>query len=380
MRILMLNNEYPPLGGGTGTVNKTLLEYLVANTEHEIDLITSSRGREPELEQLSQFVRMFKVPVNNLCIHHSTLGELARYSVKGMLLAMKLQREQNYDFVFAWSTVPAGAIALILRKITGIHYVVRLTGPDIPGFEQRYQYLYPFLKPIIVAVWRGASHVIAKCEEEVTMAQSSDSRIQPRIIPNGVWVRRREEERSRHTGQLRMISVGRLIERKGHSTVIRAMKMLVDEGEDVVLDLIGDGDFGARLKLLTRELGLSERIRFHGYIERESIDKYYQQADVFVLASENEGMSVAALEALGAGLPLVLSKPSCAGGMLEEGKNGFSFECGDYAALVHHLRVLCSDPSILRQMSKVSRDLACKMSWERVFSEYDSLFKSMVGT
>ncbi|HEX9439466.1 MAG TPA: glycosyltransferase, partial [Roseiflexaceae bacterium] len=137
MRILMLNNEFPPLGGGTGTVNRALLQRFARVPGLEIDLITSALGRQPEQELFAERIRILKVPVNNRNLHHSSNRELLTYAARSLRAALKLQRARPYDLCFAWSAVPAGAVALALRRLTRLRYLVRVCGPDIPGFEQR---------------------------------------------------------------------------------------------------------------------------------------------------------------------------------------------------------------------------------------------------
>ena len=84
LRILMLNNEYPPLGGGTGTVNQALLLRFAEAPDLEIDLITSALGKEQESEAFSQRVHIYRVPVNNRNIHHSSNRELLSYAARAL--------------------------------------------------------------------------------------------------------------------------------------------------------------------------------------------------------------------------------------------------------------------------------------------------------
>ena len=186
MRVLMLNNEFPPLGGGTGTVNCAILQRLAETPGLEIDLVTSALGRHYEEEYFSEHIRLLKVPVNNQNIHHSSNRELLTYAVRGLALARNLQQRQPYQVCLAWAGVPAGGIALALRRLNGLRYLLRVSGPDIPGFEQRYGPLYPVLTPVIRAVWRGAVRVIAKCREEAEQVQRCEPGLLVEIVPNGV--------------------------------------------------------------------------------------------------------------------------------------------------------------------------------------------------
>ena len=94
MRLLMFNNEFPPLGGGTGTVNRAMLERFARVPHLEIDLITSALGKQAEQESFDARVRIFKVPVDNRNLHHSSNRELLVYAARALSLAWRLQRWQ----------------------------------------------------------------------------------------------------------------------------------------------------------------------------------------------------------------------------------------------------------------------------------------------
>ena len=86
----MINNEFPPLGGGTGTVNQALLRRFSYEQSLEIDLVTSALGRRYEEEQFAKTIHIYKVPVNNRNIHHSSNRELITYAMRGFRFAWKL--------------------------------------------------------------------------------------------------------------------------------------------------------------------------------------------------------------------------------------------------------------------------------------------------
>ncbi len=374
----MLNNEFPPLGGGTGTVNRALLERFADVPGLEIDLITSALGTQAEEEQFAERIHIFKVPVNNQNLHHSSNRELLTYATRALPVALKRHWARPYDFCFAWSAVPAGGVALALRRLAGLRYLVRVCGPDIPGFEQRYRWLYPILSPVIRAVWCSAETVIAKCEREASMIQAVDDSVPISIIPNGVDITAFQPgEAIPDVGPLRLLCVGRLIERKGQHYLIDAVKRLTDEGVDVRLDLVGAGDARAAYESQMRERGLEDRVRFAGYVPREEIAAYYARSHVFVLPSYNEGMSVATLEAMAAGLPVVVTRTGGTDELVEEGVNGFVFDWGDVDTLVSHLRRLATDRALVRRMGAASRTRVASFSWDSVAKRYIEGFRQL---
>jgi phosphatidylinositol alpha-1,6-mannosyltransferase len=368
MRVLMLNNEFPPLGGGTGTVNRAILQRLATHPGLEIDLVTSALGRRYEEEHFTEHIRLLKVPVNNQNIHHSSNKELFTYARRGLSLALDLQRRRPYQVCLAWSGVPAGGVALALHHLCGLQYLLRVSGPDIPGFEQRYGPLYPVLTPIIRSVWRGAERVIAKCREEADMVQRREPGLSVEIVPNGVDLCAfSTAPGAPDEGPLRLLCVGRLIERKGQRQLIYAVQRLSLEGLEVIVELVGDGDLLKVYQTLVQQLGMQEQVTFSGYVAREQIAAHYAAAHVFVLPSFNEGMSVAMLEAMAAGLPLICTRTGGASELVQEHgltANGFTFAWGDLDALTAALRCLALDRPLARRMGAASRTHAARFTWE----------------
>lgn len=379
MRLLMLNNEFPPLGGGTGTVNRALLQQFAQMPGLEIDLVTSALGKHAERERLAERICIYKVPVNSRNLHHSANRELIAYATRALPLAYKLNRAHPYDLCLAWSAVPAGGVAWALHRATKLPYIVRVSGPDIPGFEQRYARLYPILTPAIRSIWCGAAAVVAKCAHEADMIRAVDPQIRTTLIGNGADLAAFPQQAAiTDDDPLRLICVARLIERKGQQHLIAAVKRLADLGVNVTLDLVGTGDARAANETQVREAGLTERVRFVGYVAREDIAAYYAAAHVFVLPSYNEGMSVATLEAMAAGLPVVVTRTGGTDELVAAGENGLIFDWGDVDRLVEHLRCLAADRALVQQMGRASRARARQFSWEAAAQRYLELFGQFV--
>src|SRR5215831_5305799 len=380
MRILMLDNEFPPLGGGMGTVNRALIERYASNRELEIDLITSALGSKRESEQFADRVTIIKVPVWNRNIHHSTSRELLTYAVQALSQSIKRHQARRYDLCFAWSTVPAGAVALALYRLVTLPYVVWVSGPDIPGFERRYRVVYPFLSPIIRRVWQKAKYVVAKCAGEIEMIHALDSSVNVRFIPNGVDLAFFQPGPGiPDNGPLHVVCVARLIERKGQDHLIAAIKRLTDSGVDVVLSLIGTGDSQRNYEDQARKLDIQDQVRFVGYVPREEINAYYNSAHVFALPSYNEGMSLAALEAMAVGLPLVVTRTGGTAELVEEGVNGYSFNWADIDTLTNYLHMFAKDRGLARRMGASSRARAAFFGWDVIADRFLEVFNQITS-
>ena len=123
-------------------------------------------------------------------------------------------------------------------------------------------------------------------------------------------------DRSARSGSVRLLHVGRVVRTKGLRDVIRAMGQLRDL--DVVLDSVGDGYDRAACELLAKELGLADRITFHGSIPREEVDNFYARADIFVFPSYREPGGNVSLEAMAFGLPLIVCRRGGPGANVDE--------------------------------------------------------------
>lgn len=360
-----------------GTANLALLKYIAQNTEIEIDLITSALDNQKEEEQFSERIKIFKVPVWNKNIHHSSNRELIFYAVQAFYKSYRLHRITPYDFCFAWSALPAGAVAYALNKWFKLPYMVWISGPDTPGFEQRYNSIYPILTPLLRKIWKGATPLIAKCKEEVDLIHAIEDDLPVEIIPNGVDIDGFQPgDPIPDEGPLKIVCSARLIERKGQHHLIKALKQLYDEGITFKVDFLGDGDSLTDYQQLSQQLGVEEHVNFLGYVPREKITRHYADAHVFVLPSFYEGMSLAALEAMASGLPVVLTNTGGTDELVQDSVNGFTFDWGDIEGLAAHLKYLHHHREQARQMGAVSRQRADKFSWDVISNRFLDLFSN----
>jgi len=381
LRILMLNNEYPPLGGGTGVVNQQILAEWAKREDVVVDLVTSSMSEDhPGCEELTSRIRLHRVPVDRQNIHHAGNRELLTYAWRSLRYARQRLPLEEYDLCFAFATVPAGGTAYALERRHKLPYVVRVSGPDIPGFENRYQWLYPILTPVVRQIWAGARAVIAKCKGERGQCQSVYPGLPVTTIANAVDVDLfRPTQTPRSPGQpVRILSVGRLIERKGQHHLIDAARLLCDRGQagfEVVL--AGTGDSEGALKEQVAQAGLQDRVRFLGFVSREEMPDVYAAADLFVLPSYNEGMSVALLEAMASGLPVVVTPTGGTEELLDG--NGFMVPWADAAALAETVGKLIGSPELRAVQGQQSRKLAIVHTWPNTAQAYLDLCRQVVA-
>ena len=383
MRILMLDNEYPPLGGGTGVVNYHLLDGLrQLHQEVEVDLVTSSRSRRDyEYAEMTPAIRLHKVPVDNRNIHHSTNVELLRYTWRGYRYARSLAQQRPYDLCFAFAGVPAGGIAWALRRALNLPYIVSLQGPDVPGFENRYRYVYLALTPFIRQIWRQAAAVVAISQRQRALAWRTAPGLPIDIIVNGVDLAQFTPvgPAPRPSGEpLTVLCAARLIERKGQQHLLAAAARLRAQGIGLRVLLAGTGDAEAALRQQAQTSGLDGQVQFLGFVERQAMPAVYAQADIFCLPSFNEGMSMALLEAMASGLPVIVTET----GGLEEllDGNGLVAPWADVERLAEALAVLANDAPLRADCGQRGRQIAERFTWPAIVQQYVQLFQRVLDS
>jgi glycosyltransferase involved in cell wall biosynthesis len=368
----MLNNEFPPLGGGTGVVNRQILIEFARHDDVWVDLVTSARGRgRLRARRFSKRIRIFSVPVDNRNLHHATNAELIRYAWRSYHLSRRLAQTVPYEASFAFAAVPAGAVSFALKRAANLPYLVSLHGADVPGFEARYAYLYPALKPLVRRIWQEAAIVTSISPAHRQLAHATLPGLPIRVIPNGVDTDVFHPPAApRDRGLLEILCVGRLIERKGQHHLLRAFGQLRAAGLPVHLTLVGVGDAEAALRRLATELNLKRDVTFAGPVEHAQVAQVYRQVDIFALPSQNEGMSVAVLEAMASGLPVIVTPKAGAPGLVSDGVEGREVPWADVPALAAALEQLAGDRASRQRLGAAARLAALRYNWPAIARQY----------
>lgn len=378
MRILFFNYEYPPLGGGAGNATFYLLREFSKIPTLEVDLITSSTDKKYSLEKIGDNIRIHKLPIgdkrNNL--HSQSEKDLLIYSWKAYFYAKKLISKNNYDLTHSFFTVPCGFISWRLFKKYGIPYVVSLRGADVPGYAERFSFIYKILTPLIVKIWKDSAEIVSNSEGLKELALESNPKQKIDIIYNGINTQEFKPDDSLKKNSKFIITPGasRITSRKGLQYLIEAVYKLSQKYPNIYLKIIGDGDERTRLEELIKKLNIEDKVEFLGQISHENIFSYYQEANVFVLPSLNEGMSNTMLEALSSGLPIIATDTGGSKELIEEGENGYIIKMKNSDDIAQKLERLISNPELRKRMGENSRKRALELSWESVAEKYATVY------
>jgi glycosyltransferase involved in cell wall biosynthesis len=208
-------------------------------------------------------------------------------------------RRRPFRLIDAHYLYPDGVAAVQLGRRLGVPVVLTARGSDVNVLAR-----VAAPRRMIVGAIRGAARVVAVSEAlriELVHLGAEESRIS--VLRNGVDldVFRPAASATPARARKRLLLVGHLKEGKGHRLAIDAMAELAD----AELVIVGDGPLRDDLERYARERGVQERVRFAGRVAHAELPRFYNDADVLVLASEREGMPNVVLEALACGTPVV---------------------------------------------------------------------------
>jgi D-inositol-3-phosphate glycosyltransferase len=231
---------------------------------------------------------------------------------------------------------------------------------------------------------RDAALVVATCSDEVVeLAALGVPAQRVAVVPCGVDLDRFTPSgpRAARGGQHRILSLGRLVERKGVETTIRALPEV--PGAELVIagggDAIADAEL-ARLAALAQACGVRDRVRLAGQIARQDVPALLRSADVVVSVPWYEPFGMVPLEAMACGVPVVAS---AVGGHLDtvlDGRTGALVPPRDPAALAQRLRELLADPGRLAAIGSAAAVWArSRYGWGRVARETELLYRRVLA-
>jgi glycosyltransferase involved in cell wall biosynthesis len=376
VKILFLNYEYPPLGGGAANATYHLLrEISHSHTAINVYAIVSSPATE-SLEYLGDNVVINKIDIGkNNNLHYQSNFDLITYLFKANKLIGQLLKTEKFDLIHAFFALPCGLLTQLPNR--NLPYIISLRGSDVPGYSNRYKFLYPFIKPLFKKICLSASSVVSNSNGLRTLAHKTLlNNFHIEVIPNGIDTDIFHPPEPPFKGQGRLLSVGRLIPRKGFAQLIDSVALLIKEGIDLSLSIAGEGPERSALEDLISKHNLENKIHLLGLCNQEQLKTHYQESDIFVLPSRNEGMSNALLEAMSCGLPVITTNTGGSEELVND--NGIIIEPDSETELTGAIRRLATDKEMRTDFGIESRKRALLFSWKKVADDYIALYRKVL--
>lgn len=306
-RILLLNYEFPPLGGGASPVSFGIAMGLSKTGNFDIDVVTMGYKGLPAFEEINNHFRIHRVKCVRKRKEICQPWEQATYLVSALVKSSLLISRKHFDLCHTHFIIPTGILALTLKKLFHLNYIVTAHGSDVPKFNpDRFIFAHKFTKPLLNTVLCNADKVVTGSQYLANLIHNTiNPLVKIHVINQGISITKSPILPKEKI----ILSSGRLLRRKGFHYLINLMK---SHTSDYEIHICGDGPMRNTLEKMAQSS--KTKIIFHGWLNNNSqyYKKLLQRASIFCLLSERENASVALLEAMNAGCAIVTTRtPGC---------------------------------------------------------------------
>lgn len=376
-RVILSIRHFYPDGGGAEVLAYRLATQLVQKGL-PIKILTGRYGGRPRAETIDgvvvhrHFIGLYIPVVHELCYLGSFAWEL-------------ISRRHKYDIVHVFQTQLSAYVAAVVAKrlgkrlITTSHcagkYGDMAVWSSLPGGRRLLQSIY-------------ANVDVATAVSNDVMAEMHEAGFDPErtcYLPNGVPI---PPSIGSNRCALRVslglareafiaVFVGRLTAQKAPELLVDAWEALIQEYPSSQLVFIGDGKKKPMLEGRTRQAGLEDSIVFRGQVD--NVEDYLRAADIFVLPSTTEGMSIALLEAMSFGLAVVATRVSGTADVIKNGQNGLLFGSGRVDELLECITSLIEFPKRRVELGVAARKTVEEhFNLDTVADGYMALYRSVL--
>jgi phosphatidylinositol alpha-1,6-mannosyltransferase len=374
-KILVITNDFGPRTGGIETFVMGLLERIV---DHKVVVFTSQQGDTSEYDQ--QWFKKFGVQVIR------DRSKILLPSLRVAKRAKEIAQMHNIEVVVFGAAAPLALMAPKLRK-AGIKKIIALTH----GHEVWWARIFPF-NLAMKRIGNSVDHLTYLGEftrQAISRSLSQKSidsmvKIAPGIDTSHFSPQADATQRRTELGlesKKIIISVGRLVHRKGQDKLIQAFPTIVREIPSAHLLIVGEGPYRAHLEKLVEKLSLKANVTFVGRIFYNDLPSYLSASDVFVMPSrsrffglEVEGLGIVYLEASACAIPVVAGVSGGAPDAVQEGITGLCVDGTNIGQIAEAVIHICSDSKRATKMGLAGRNWVIEQwQWEIWSKQFNSL-------
>ncbi len=388
MKILIVGTTYAPAFNGQAIFTVNLAENLVKRG-HVVTVVTpSGKGRAYQI--LRNNVRVEGIAALTLGFVHND-SQVSFFSGPAL---RKIIRDFQPDIVHIQDHYPLCRAAVQIARENDIrligtnHFMPENLAPYIP--------FLPKIKPVfdwilwnwVLEVYNRLDVATAQSKISAALLRKAGLRIPIFHASCGLDVSRFYPDPGIDRAGFRLrygldpvkkvfLFVGRVDGEKRIDILIRAMRHL--KRDDIQLAIAGKGAAFDSLNALAQELNLGERVRFIGYVPNEDLPPLLNSVDIFTMPSDAELLSIASLEAMACGRPVLLANAVALPELVSEGVNGYLFKPGDPADAARKMSLLADCSERWPEMGKASQEKARFHGLENTVSQYLRIYETMLS-
>ena len=371
---LLLTNDYPPVPGGISTMLYHLWEHFPGD---RMPVLT------PRVEGADDFDREARVrPLRYPHMGKGSLGKLCG-SVLMALLAGYHILFRGVREIHAGQILSCGPIGLLYQKLFGIPCFLWLYGGELSVAYRRTK----FEELLVRTLLRGCRFLVtispATTREflDYGITRERIVEILPAVNSDFFTPGSRPEYLDRRhnlAGKRVLMTVARLVRRKGHDLVLRALTLLKDRA-DIRYVIVGDGEDRSRLEEIITRNGLEDMVIFAGRVPALELPDYYRLCDLYVMPNREvpevtdslEGFGISFIEASACGKPSIAGRSGGTDAAVLEGETGYLVDPENPVELAEKIRLLLDDPMRREEMGcrgrkRVERDFTWRQRAEEL--------------
>lgn len=381
MKIGIFSDAYLPQIGGVSTAANLIKKHLTARG-HDVYVITPS---DPKAEEEENVIRVPSLP----------FVSAKRLALMCPPVIYKRIIDLDFDIVHSQTEFAMGDLAHRVRKdlkIPHVHtfhtlYEDWLLGQLGEGHASKAA--QNFIRRFSTKFCNSVDHIIVPTRktEDVLLSYGVTTPLQ--ILPTGIELDRFSAAAADTESRLRLredldiprdafvlVYIGRISHEKAINEILDYLPRLIEEYDDFYFVLAGSGPQLQEYCDQISEAGLERKIKFIGPVSSEQVPRYYAMGDAFASASRSETQGLTYIEAMAAGLPLLVFNDICLKGVFEESVNGFSFTSEE--EFLRGAASLMEDTSLRRQMSEAAINSSKRFSVDIFVEQVLAIYQSQI--
>lgn len=387
MKILMLTWEYPPrIVGGIARVVNDLSKRLIKDG-HEVTVVTYKEGDVPYYED-DKGVKVYRV--DNYMIHPNNFIDWVMQMNFNMIAKANeiIAKEGTFDVIHAHDWLVAYAAKTLKNSydipiVSTIHATEAGRNSGIHDEVQRYindtewMLTYESTEVIVNSNYmkRELQSLFGLPFEKINVAANGINTNMFNTAERDYGFRRQYAADHEKI----ILFMGRLVYEKGVQHLISAMPKILESYHDAKLVITGRGGMIDELKLQVESMGIGNKVYFTGYMDSKKVCKMYKCADVSVFPSTYEPFGIVALEAMLAGIPVVVSDIGGLNEMVEHGVNGMKSYAGNANSIADSILSLLYNPELSDNVVKKAKAMVKnEYNWAKIAQDTHFIYQKAI--
>jgi len=373
MNILMINFEYPPLGGGGGVATHDIARELAKR--HNVHVLTTAFRDLPYAEVLDN-VTIHRVRVfGRTTLPTATFLSLITFAPAAFFAGIRIMMKMKFDVLYALFVIPSGLPAVFLSKLFRVPFVLTFIGGDIYDPSKGISpHRHILLRAIIRFIASSAKALTAISHDTKTRTIELHGVTQEiTVVPIGLMPKDVPSASRAQLGYLEddiiCVSIGRLVPRKGYDILLKAWQNI----PDAKLVIIGNGPLKAELAQHIQEYGLTDRVQLLGQVDEQQKLQILLIADMYVSAAQHEGFGIVFLEAMHAGLPIIAANDGGQTDFLTDGEHAFLLPPHDFRAISRAVIALIQNKELRIQMGRKNKEAVQEYYLDRTVARIEKI-------